>query len=292
MAWTLSKAEVKRCTKVLSKQFMEMEACPHDRNYRQSIASHIANELQKGTFRLANFASCYCKENGVTYRVNGKHTSNVLVGMNGSFPTDLKVLHEQYEADTLRDVASCYATFDPQKSARRRSDIHAAFAASNPDLAEVPRSIIDACARGMAYSCWEDVYTNHDAEEWAVLLLENPQFVMWVYLLLCGDAKKVKHLRRKSVIAGMFRTFQKNQKQSGEFWEMVRDESHPTNTHPTRKLSRHLLTHSSRHRDVMSSDCDSWRGMYVRCIHAWNACRSGTTTDLRYHVDAPTPVAK
>jgi hypothetical protein len=212
--------------------------------------------------------------------------------MNGHFPNDLFAVVERYEADTLEDVASLYSTFDNMKSIRRRSDINKAFAAAHPDLAEVSSRVIDCCVSGIAYSMWEDSYPSHDAEECASLLIQHPQFVMWVFLLLRGDSRKNKHLMRKSVVAAMFKTFQRSQKHSDEFWTLVRDESHPKNTHPSRKLARHLLTHATRHRDLVSADCDSWRGMYVRCIHAWNAYRSNTQTSLQYYDKKPTPAAK
>ncbi len=293
MAWThLEKPSMVRCTKSLASEFATMDPAPHDRVFRPSIATHLKSSIEEGRFRLADFASVACKETGKTYRVNGKHTSTVLSEMNGHFPKDLWAIVEKYQADTLQDVASLYATFDHMKSIRNRGDINKAFAAANPDLAEVPIKLINVSASGIAYSMWEDGYASHDAEECAALLCANPDFVLWTYFLLKGDSKKLRHMTRRSVFAAMFKTFNRSQKASTEFWEMVRDESHPTNSHPTRKLSRHLLTHSMRHRDEYGKDCDSWHSMYARCLHAWNAFRTGSTTDLKYYPKAGTPAAK
>ncbi len=293
MAWKHSeKPQMIRCTKALAKEFAEMDPAPHDRAFRPTIATHLKSAIDEGRFRLADFAQVACKETGKTYRVNGKHTSMVLAEMNGAFPKDLFAIVERYEADTLQDVASLYSTFDHMKSIRKRGDINKAFAAANPDLNEIPVRIINTCASGIAYSMWEDGYTSHDAEECAALICSHPDFVLWVYFVLKGESRKVAHLTRRSVVAAMFKTFTRHQKQSTEFWDMVRDDSHPSNSHPTRKLSKHLLTHSMRHRDEYGKDCDSWHSMYSRCIHAWNAFRAGTTTDLKYYPKAGTPAVK
>lgn len=292
MAWSLIEADVKKCTKALAKKFAEMLPAPHDRNFRPSIAGHLKKAIENNKFRLADFASVNCEATGETYRVNGKHTSTVLNEMNGEFPSELWAVVEHYRADTLEDVAGLYATFDHSKSVRRRGDINKAFAASHPDLAEIPAKIIDSCAAGIGWSLWEIGQLSKDAEECASLLIANPQFVMWAYFILKGDSSKLKHLYRKSVLAAMFKTFCKHQKAATEFWEMVRDESHPKNTHPTRRLAKHLLTHSIRHRDERSSTCDTPQGMYVRCIHAWNAFRDGTTTDLKFYPSSKTPAVK
>jgi hypothetical protein len=288
----LEKPKCVKVTRSLAKQFSEMDAAPHDRNFSATRGSFIKAAIVEGRFRVADFASVKCKETRKTYRVNGKHTSMVLCELNGDMPSDLFAVVEEYEADTLEDVAKLYATFDHRKSLRTTGDINKAFAAVNPDLAELPSRIINASTIGLSFATWEEGYYGHEVDERAALLLANPNFVLWVYLLLSGHGSDHSPLCRGPIVAAMYRTFQKSQKQSSEFWELVRDESHPDSDNATRALGRWIATHSIKSGVVRGKHIDSRRGIYVRSIHAWNAWRRNETTDLRYHHDKPTPQPK
>lgn len=297
MGWRhLQKPVTVKCTKAVAKEFAEMTPAPHDRNFNPNRASFLKAALSEGRFRLADFASVYCVATKKTYRVNGKHTSLVLCDMNGSFPSDLYVTVERYEADTLEDVAKLYSTFDHKRSLRTVSDINKSFSAAHPDLAEIPSRIINTCVTALSFATWEDQYHQHEVEQRAAMLLEHPNFAVWVYFLIQGHASHRHPIMRGAIVAAMFRTFQKHQKQSTEFWEFVRDESHPDNVHPTRVLAKWINTHTMRTGAVgakKTSGVDSQRGMYVRSIHAWNAYREGETiTELKFFEKAKTPAVK
>lgn len=295
MGWRhAEKPTTVKCTRALVKEFAEMEGAPHDRNLSATRQGFIKSMVVEGRFRLADFASVKCNATGKTYRVNGKHTSMVLNELNGEFPRDLFAIVERYEADNLEDVAKLYATFDHRRCVRSTADINKSFAATHPDLAEIAHRIINTCATGLAYSLWEDSYCQHESDERAALLLAHPQFVMWVHFLIQGHNANRHPLMRGAVVGAMFRCFSKNQKQATDFWELVRDESHPNNLHPTRTLSRWLNKHAMRTGAKKSPGQDSPRGMYVRCIHAWNAFREGvdSLSELKYFTGIKTPTVK
>jgi len=280
-----------RCTKTLVEEFAGMEPAPYDRPFQRRRAAAIKRAIIKETFRVASFASCYCKETRRTYRVNGKHTALVLKDLNGRFPTGLPAVVERYAADTLADVAECYASFDPRASCRSGSDINLAFAASRPELATLPRPMISAAVRGLAFATWEYDLSRREPDERATLLLEHAGFACWLAALLCAEQQS-RHLLRAAPVAAMFRTYARGSKPATEFWTLVAAESHPKNTHPTRVLARWLLTHevSMSEQRAGQARVDSLRGMYVRCLVAWNAWRAGKrTVELTYHPADKTP---
>lgn len=266
MSWKqINQPKSVTCTKALVQEFAEMEPCPGDRPFRMKIAKVLKLAIIKDTFRVANFASVYVKATKQTYRVNGKHTSMVLNDLAGRFPKGLHAIVERYEADTLEDAAVLYATFDHKQSLRSTSDVNRIFSSSSADLSEIPARIINACASGLGIAVWEQDVRRHEAEERANLLLTHRDFVAWV-AQLCPQDKKYRHLLRGAVVAAMFRTFQKTKKAASEFWQLVAEESHPSNKHPSRVLARWLLTHdvyAGAHHSGRQQ-LDSTRGMFVQ----------------------------
>lgn len=295
MAWRiLERPKVVRCSRTLVNRFYDMRGWDGDRDLKPHIVSHIANEVDHKRFRVAAFASVLCKEDGLEYRVNGKHTSHVLSQMNGTFPEDLDAFVERFEADTRQDVPPIYATYDNPLNNRSTIDICQGFAAANQELLSVPRRILGVCSAGMSFAIWGDDLYAHKREERAKLLLDAPEFVLFAREILKGARKNIQHVNRSPVAAAMFLTWQKSRKAAGEFWELVRDGSGPDHTSGDRKLFKHLLATAvgrGRGKDKTKQQEDH-RAMFVRCIHGWNAWRKGETTALNYHEDKPIPSVK
>lgn len=289
MAWKqISSPKSVLCTRKLVQEFYDMEPCPDDRPYTSKRAAVIKGAIIKGTFRVADFASVYCRATKKTYRVNGKHTAIVLADLNGKFPAGLHAMVERYEADGLEDVAEIYATFDHRRSSRSPSEINRVFAGSSPELAEIPRRIANTAVSGMSFAIWEQDSIRHEADERAKLLLEHREFVVWVAAII----SKSPHLMRASVVAAMFRTYQRTKKAATEFWQQVTDENHASNKHPTRVLARWLLTHDvyAGAHHTGRQQLDSPRGMFIRCLVAWNAWRQGReSVELIYNPESKTP---
>lgn len=294
MAWRKVSQKLVKCSRALVQEFCDMKAWDGDRIFKPHLGTRIATAIEQNTFRVADFAAVTCKEDGQRYRVNGKHTGHVLASMNGTFPKDLLALVEDYECDNRIDVADLYSTFDHPAHNRSNMDIYEAFAAANPNLQNINRTMLSVAVAGMAFAIWEEAIYIHRREERANLLLGQPEFVKFVNDILKGSREKVGHVRRSPVVAAMFQTWQKSRKASAEFWSLVRDGSGPENSTADRKLHTHLLkTSVGRGRGAdKSKKQEDHRAMYVRCLQAWNAWRKGEDTDLRYHANAPTPQPK
>lgn len=293
MSWKLESCKVVNHTPNLASTFATMPGVPNDRPIRPGIIEYIGTQIAEGKFREAEYASVYCKETDTTYRVNGKHTSTVFSTLNGSFPRAGKAIVKEYSADFLRDCAELYSTFDYSKGSRNQSDINAAFAATRKDLADLPRALVNLAVTGMAYAQWEGTYHQRTHNERAALAIENAPFVLWLDRIFDGWKKDSRFMRRGSVAAAMFLTFNRNQKAASTFWTEVRDGSNSDSKNASRVLQRYLLTtviQSQRANTGMQND--TMHGMFVRSLHAWNAWRINESTALRYYADAPTPAVK
>lgn len=286
----LQSSQVVRLTKVLAKEFAEMDPCPRDRAMRESLLSHHRNNLANGNFRPPHWASARCAEDGKVYRVNGKHTSNVIFSSPKEIPNGLKALVERYECETLEDVAKLYGTFDSKYSARSTGDINRVWAAAIPALAALPNRTINLAVTGMAFALWESLNRHKSAEERAVLLTEYPGFVLFLDELYQGDSR---HIQRGAVAAAVFVTWRKMQADAKDFWEAVRDGSGTPHNSPDRKLNKLLLSSSVLHASGVNTGKKALvhREMYVKCLHAWNAWRKDADTDMKYFPSAKTPTA-
>lgn len=288
--------ESEKVTQALAIKFRDMDPVPNDRPLNPKRVEAYRKMLAAGLFRPVQWATVYCNETQGTYRVNGKHTSN-LFSEYENLPQTVHATIEHYHCDDLDDVARLYATFDSRTQLRTASDINRAFAAVDPELQEIPSRIVNMCVTAIAYATYGETFHQKAAAERAECLLEdaNKVFIQWVFEVLSSYTDSTRHMCRAPVVSAMHMTFQKSRKASSEFWLAVRDGTGRTPKTPDRVLHRFLLSKSigsggGKVRGGSKAICGS-REMFVKCLHAWNAWRRCTTTDLKYHAQAKIPAA-
>lgn len=299
MGWTLKeRPKTMRVTRALARQYAEMEPVPHDRPLSERRLAVYQQLLKQGLFRPVTWAAAFCKATGGTYRVNGKHTSTMLSGLE-QLP-EFYVVVEEYLCDTLEDVVQLYATFDSKMQSRTASDINMSFAGTVPQLAGMHRRFVNTAVSGLSWALLGERCAHSQPAERAELLLEHTDFVLWLHDLFCGGGVTIttsaKHLARQAPTAAIFVTWQKNKADALSFWTAVRDETGEKPDFPDRKLAKYLLNTASDKgmggRYKVSSRVAVPREMYAKCMHAWNSWRSGEDTDLRYYADKPLPTAR
>lgn len=282
-------------TQSLAVQFRDMDPVPHDRPLNPKRVEAYRKMLTAGLFRPVQWATVHCNETQATYRVNGKHTSN-LFSEYEELPQSLHVTVEHYHCDTMDDVARLYATFDSRSQVRTTNDINRAFAAIDDDLSQIPTKIINLCVTAISFYKHSDAYSKVPAAERAECLLEdaNKAFVLWVHDMLGNSANDATRLVwRSPVVSAMYATYLKSKSGAREFWLAVRDGTGHSHKSPDRVLNRFLLSRSvnngagASHKSGVSLCVP--REMFVKCLHAWNAWRRDATTDLKYHAQAKIP---
>jgi hypothetical protein len=304
MSWRLlNKPKTVKVTKKLALDHSELTPAPHDRPLSERRLEIYRKVAREGGFRPVSWATALCLEDSEVYRVNGKHTSTMLANWTGEDIPDFLAVVEEYECDTIEDVAKLYATFDSTTQSRTARDIYLTFAGTVPELANLPVNHISTAVSGMDLHQNRGVPTGgrRQAADRAELLLEHPEFVVWASEILSGGQdnlggskdkrREVKHLRRSAVVGAMWATWLKAKGAATEFWTLVRDETGATPNTPDRKLARYLLTtgaDKSRNRAKVASP----REMYAKCLHAWNAWRKGEGTNLNYYPEADVPAAR
>jgi hypothetical protein len=291
------KPVTQRVTKKLAAEFAEMDPTPRDRPLSERRLSVYRSLWSKGLFRPCTWARAYCAETGGLYRVNGKHTSTLLAGL-PEIP-EFYVTVEDYQCDTLEDVAHLYGTFDSRLQSRTASDINLCFAGTIPEIAGLSRTTINLVVGGVNYhQDGAGAAQARQLAERAKVLVEYPEFALWLSGLFSppsgengvGGRHSCKHLQRSAVVAAMFACWEKAKGPATVFWTAVRDETGPTPAAPDRKLARYLLTTGVNNgAGANKTRVADGREIYVKSLHSWNAWRRGENTDLRYYAEKPIP---
>jgi|688.fasta_scaffold574339_1 hypothetical protein len=290
--------KTEKVTQSLAIKFRDMDPVPHDRPLNPKRVEAYRKMLAAGLFRPVQWATVHCNETQATYRVNGKHTSNLFAEYE-DLPQSIHATIEHYHCDDIDDVARLYATFDSRAQVRTTNDINRAFAAIDPELAEIPTKIVNLCVTAISYFRDGEKYTTSSAAERAESLLDdsNKAFVQWVHSILGSSANDENRLLwRSPVVSAMYAAYQKSKRDANEFWLAVRDGTGSTPKKPDRVLNRFLLAKVVGNSGSIKSRRKSGsivapREVYVKCLHAWNAWRRDTTTDLKYHAQAKIPAA-
>jgi hypothetical protein len=286
--------KVCRVTPALIEEFVSMTMAKQDRPVRPRLLAALRAKVLKGEFRSTTWASVKCLEDGRTYRVNGKHTSLLFSQMNGELPKDIEVTLERYECDTRQEVSELYSSFDPRQSARSSADINRIYTAMCDALEGVTVKTVNNSVSGIALAKNDGIYPTNCAEDRASDAMKETEFILWANDVLNGEAVESLHLHRAPVFSAMFLTFHKDKDAATKFWALVRTGDGEAGC-PTRKLERLLLTSRLSHRGVSGERTQKQMGqreMLAKCLHAWNAWRSGKSTDMKYHADCKLPDVK
>lgn len=296
--YNLMEAEIVVPTKAEAEKTYSTNAYEGDCKLYEEHVAFLVSEMEAGNFHVCIWA--FARMGGQIYRINGKHTSLAMQRVDGNLLRKLKVCHLLFKCDDAADLAALYSTFDSMESSRKARDIYQIYAAGVDDLRNIPGRVRDTAVSGLALWRWDRLGNAHSARERGELLTKHAAAVIFINSLFRGaDGEAAQEcnrmLLRAPVTGAMAATFHVSQKAAREFWMEVRDGSNPDPRNPSRVLQKWLLgaaVSTGRGACPSGRRPDSRRGMFVRCLHAWNAWRDGTATDLKYYDAAKIPTLK
>lgn len=285
-------SRLQRCTRKLTEEFHNMEFFPKDRTIKKARLEYHRQACANNSFRGPEWACVTVEATNTTYRMNGKHTSTVLLELfERGTPYPCDVLVRRYSCPTLEDAAHLFATFDAKDSARNKQDVLRGYAAANKHTADLSPKQLTVITSGISFSKMEESYRKLNTEDQALLLLENANFVDWFLDLIADKESKVyQHIMRMSVAAAMLKTWLKAKKNAAAFWmDVITGEAEEGAKGPRRTLYNLLQTQKVGGRD--SSTRIGERELYVMCLKAFNAWRGNQPkVNLTYEKNEATPV--
>jgi hypothetical protein len=214
------------------------------------------------------------------YRMNGQHSSLVLAELNGQFPQGLTVHLDTFEVANTDELALLFRQFDNRKSGRTPTDVSGAYQGLYPELRDIPRSAAKLAVEGAAWydrkieglpaPSGDDAYTLFGKRS------------LHSFIKFVGEVFSVKtpELRRQTIVAAMYGTFEKNEAEARKFWmEVSRGGVEFEDNHPTTVLDTFL---KSVFEDKKKWDLKS-ASLYQASVYAWNAYRENKAiTSVKY----------
>jgi hypothetical protein len=275
----LVNSETKPLTPELAEKFKAMLPSPTERAFDSARAKMLREKAEAGQLIAFNWA--IAKVGDTEYRVNGQHSSAVLTELNGQFPRGLKVHMDTYEVDNTDGLALLFRQFDSRKSGRTPTDVSGAYQGLYPDLVGVPRGAAKLAVEGVAWydknveglpaPKGNDIYTLFGKTG-------LHSFIRWV-----GEdifTIKTPELKRQTIVAAMYGTFEKNEPEARKFWKEVgRGGVEFDENHPTTVLDGFLKSVVEEKKKLELKPAN----FYQACIYAWNAYREEKTlTSVKY----------
>ncbi len=248
-----------------------MLAVPNDRDIKDPHILKLQKEVVKGMFHTCEWAIIYCKEDGLCYRTNGKHTSTMFADETFVWEGDIVITYVTWECDTKVELAKIYACYDRNWVKRTDSEINSGFTANVSTLHKANRKTIDDCVRGLACAKFGIGYLGHlDQEGRAEGLVSESVFCGFVRGLM--EAKMVpaaKTFKRYSIIAAMYQTFQEDPIGASIFWEKVFFGSGKIRT-PDRRLNTFII--STKTTDIKEETILKQNEAIINtCLREWDA---------------------
>lgn len=286
-----TKTEIAPLTMEIAKHYDRMSALKGDRDpdtpRGRARVAWLFGLLRAGLFHSPVWSEVKLISSRATkekrFRVDGGHSSRMLVQSGPDFPQGMKVTLRHFEAENMHQVIYLYEQFNSQMSTRTTIDLVKNRKAYIPEISEIAPTDITRGIYGIAFH----LGLHNPNEEYKPLDLIEPysEFLAW-----CAEFAKSKVLRRPGTVGAIFAMYAHDEASALKFWRMVRDGTGTMPTCPTRVLGKFLAESDVAH-GLQPNSSRKWsqRAFYVKCHHAWNAWRNNTGTALKYIEGAPLP---
>jgi hypothetical protein len=272
-SYQLVKSEVCDLTPELAQQFRDLDPSPTERELNSARVRHLKTKAEAG--QLVTFHWSVAKLGDKRLRMNGQHSSNMLCALNGHFPKGLKVHLDEYEVPNKSSLALLFRQFDDRKSNRSPSDVASAYQGLYEELHDVPKGPAKMAVEG---ACWYDRYVeglpSPTSDDQYVRFGEPGllEFIRWVGELF---SVKTPELRRQTIVAAMYGTWVKNEREARKFWvEVARGGEEFAENAPSTVLDVWLKAMVEKR--VARNELKP-ANLYQGCVFAWNAHREGKT---------------
>jgi hypothetical protein len=281
----LVKAEVCDLTMELAQEFHALEPSPTERTLNQSRLRMLR---EKATAKqLITFSWAKALFNDRWIRVNGQHSSQVLVELDGDFPTGLKVHLDQYQVADAQGLALLFRQFDDRKSGRSSTDVAGAYQNIEPDLQDVRRDVGKLAIEGVTY--YNDKVEGRSTKKGDDQYSLFHEVILHDYIKWAGEIFSVKtpELRSRPVMGAMYASFLADEEEARRFWlEVSRGgDPHGSDNAPSTVLDEWLK--ALKDKNERTNKVPPFQ-VYQACIYAYNTFHKGLPLNkVKYEFKTP-----
>jgi hypothetical protein len=258
----------------------------HDaqRPLNQTRVDAIRSKIESGLFRHGEIALAV-NSDGVKRLMNGQHTLKAVVDSGVA----IQAVVENYHCETPEDFSLLFRQFDPAWSSRTMADM--ARIEAKALGVEWQDAVVQLTLAAAALNKNGSRPGRVHADQRTELLKDYMKHGQWLSEILYGNSDNTRFLRRRGVVAAMFRSFDACRSDASKFWCAVRDGEMLRKNQPEYQLRRFLMEHAARRVPFGSSGrVVKDHEFLCRSANAWNAFRRNETlTILKYLADRPVP---
>jgi hypothetical protein len=257
------RAESVPLTLELATQFASMPCVPGERELKPSHTAYLLGLLENGKFVGTDWATGLCKEDGITYRLDGHHSSRMLTHLPEGvpFPAGLMATITYFEMADMQEAADAFDLFNNPKTVRSNEDRMGLFRAHVPGLEVFTRKFLMMVANGIheyemqrkATGAKNAIILGPRDRGQYFMYTHRPEFLASTHWI-GGFQTRVKEnpvtgametkpgpnlhfLKRPVIVAQMLTDRIASPKLADEFWHYVFAENHPDEEHETRRLA-------------------------------------------------------
>jgi hypothetical protein len=265
-------------TRARAVEFLELKKFPGERDVRESHVQYLYNEYISGRMMWSHviIATARLAEDGATYRINGQHCAWMRFSIpEEGDPSTARVRWISYAVPTMEDLRALYSTFD-RNAPRTVGHIMKNLLLGSKAADGISSYYLNKLTAGFKLWHWErdDATSSTPAEVAAVITTQYAPLFQLVGEYIQANEKKWVQVKRSSVVAALFATFEKAPQKAIEFWDPVVTGLGLVEEKDARYQLRNYIS-SHGHTVSKGKMAVSQEEMFRVCIQAWNRWRKG-----------------
>jgi hypothetical protein len=285
--FTRISSETKPITQALAAEFNGMTPSPTERDLSPGRVEHLDAKMKAG--HVLSFHRATAKLGDTVYRMNGQHSSDMLVALNGAFPENAVAHIDHYEVDSIDGLALLFRQFDDRKSSRAPLDISGAYQCLHPTLRDLPRSYAKLAVESINWYNGQIAKINGEGHATDVALKGDEVYTLFSaekhhdFIIFIAKMLSIKtpEMLRKDVIGAIYATYLKAKDTDNEeivewvkeFWRSVAvgDTGAMEEDDPAMVLDQWLTAAKNK----QFANPPASLHYYIACVLAFNAARDG-----------------
>jgi uncharacterized protein (DUF2237 family) len=244
---------------------------PTEREMESARLKLLADRARGGVWLPCQWATVTYK--GVKYRMNGQHSSQVMIDHADHLPGKVAIHLDHFEVEGPVGMGVLFRQFDARFSARSKQDVAGAYHGLVDELKGVSRrkaklgieGVVwyERAIEGLPVPSGDDVYEKLMANTYH-------RFIRWLDKVIVHG--KTRELEKAPVVGAMYATFIMSESGAQDFWPHVAKADMPDDSDPRNVLSADLTAAIDPERKADPLKPGEY---YHKCIKAWNAFRAG-----------------
>ena len=258
--------------------YLSLDPIPGERSVDSTAVQSLVDHIKNGTYNENSVVIATVWLGNVEHRLNGQHTAWAVASMEGKVVLELR--QTVYKVTSEAQMKRLYATFDAGKP-RTRQHLLKAMMVDLDCVEGIPPSMVARVSNGFKhwhYPARVDYLRVTPQQVAATIDQSHSDLFNTVGMYYAEAFKHCSLVKRASLVAAMFATFDKLPTRATEFWDpIVHNIGLTSKDDPRYRLREYLerTTLSSRNPNGKKSVRVNDDDVYNTAINMWNKWRTG-----------------